>query len=98
MILTIGHDILGPVLVVLQEWHSADEVHAGAEHPLTATLVKRWPICSLRHQTDCSPSKILAAGSSRCTIMGHLRSICRWAGGLACTKEPKCSMPDQLSV
>jgi hypothetical protein len=32
MILTIGHDILGPVWVVLQEWHSADEVHAGAEH------------------------------------------------------------------
>src|SRR5262249_50940715 len=32
MILTISHDILGPVWVVLQEWHSADEVHAGAEH------------------------------------------------------------------
>src|SRR5262245_45987389 len=31
MVLPIGHDILGPVRVVLQEWHSADEVHAGAE-------------------------------------------------------------------
>src|SRR5262245_64155270 len=32
MVLTIGHDILGPVWVVLQEWHRADEIDAGREH------------------------------------------------------------------
>src|SRR5262245_48363515 len=44
MILTIGHDILGPVWVVLQEWHSADEVHAGAEHH------KHRPPVAVAHQ------------------------------------------------
>src|SRR5262245_22372313 len=44
MILTIGHDILGPVWVVLQEWHSADEVHAGAERH------KHWPPVAVAHQ------------------------------------------------
>src|SRR5215510_15550668 len=32
MVFTIRHHVLGSVWVVLQEWHSADEVHAGAEH------------------------------------------------------------------
>src|SRR5262249_46301454 len=45
MILTIGHDILGPVWVVLQEWHRADEVHAGAEHN------KHRPPVAITHQS-----------------------------------------------
>src|SRR5262245_21585764 len=44
MILTIGHDVLGPVWVVLQEWHRADEVHAGAEHN------KHRPPVAVAHQ------------------------------------------------
>src|SRR5262245_12819845 len=44
MVLTIGHDILWPVWVVLQEWHSADEVHAGAEHH------KHRPPVAVAHQ------------------------------------------------
>src|SRR5262245_17891961 len=44
MIFAIGHDILGPIWVVLQEWHSADEVDAGAEHH------KHRPPVAVAHQ------------------------------------------------
>src|SRR5262245_10235121 len=54
MVLTIGHDILWPVWVVLQEWHSADEVHAGAEHhkhrpPIAVALEPRAHLVPAAH-------------------------------------------------
>src|SRR5262245_58594638 len=64
MILTIGHHTLGPVWVVLQEWHGADEVHAGAEHhkhrpPVAVTHQPRARLVPAAHGAALRHSRIV---------------------------------------